>query len=149
MMQRDLIDRAKADASQATGLPVEKMLVSATHTHSAPSAMGCLGSRIDPAYTRFLPGRITAAIVGAVERLEPARIGWAQADDPEHTFNRRWIRRPDRLLADPFGGLNVRANMHPAARATRARRLHDLARAHGGSGDRCRAADRQSIVRTA
>ena len=113
MMQRDLIDRAKADASQATGLPVEKMLVSATHTHSAPSAMGCLGSRIDPAYARYLPGRITAAIVGAVGRLEPARIGWAQEDDSEHTFNRHWIRRPDRLLADPFGALNVRANMHP------------------------------------
>ncbi len=113
MMARDLIDRAKADASKATGVPVEKMLVSATHTHSAPSAMGCLGSRMDPVYARYLPGRITAAIVGAVERLQPARIGWAQADDAEHTFNRRWIRRPDKMLRDPFGKLNVRANMHP------------------------------------
>jgi len=113
MMPRDLIDRAKADASKATGVPVERMLVSATHTHSAPSAMGCLGSRVDPVYARYLPGRITAAIVGAVERLAPARVGWAQADAAEHTFNRRWIRRPDRLLTDPFGVPNVRANMHP------------------------------------
>ena len=113
MIPTDLIDRAKADASKATGVPVEKMMVSATHTHSAPSAMGCLGSRVDPVYARYLPGRITAAIVGAVELLAPARIGWAQADDHEHTFNRRWIRRPDRMLRDPFGELNVRANMHP------------------------------------
>ena len=113
MMPRDLIDRAKADASKATGIPTERMLVSATHTHSAPSAMGCLGSRVDPAYAAFLPGRITAAIVGAVERLVPARIGWAQMDDWEHTFNRRWIRRPDKTLTDPFGQRNVRANMHP------------------------------------
>ena len=113
MMPRDLIDRAKADASKATGIPTERMLVSATHTHSAPSAMGCLGSRVDPAYAAFLPGRITAAIVGAVERLVPARIGWAQMDDWEHTFNRRWIRRPDKMLTDPFGQRNVRANMHP------------------------------------
>jgi hypothetical protein len=42
--------------------------------------MGCLGSRVDPAYARYLPGRIATAIVGAVERLAPARIGWAQAD---------------------------------------------------------------------
>ena len=117
MMARDLIDRAKADASKATGVPVERMLVSATHTHSAPSAMGCLGSRIDPVYARYLPGRITAAIVGAVERLQPARIGWAQEDDAEHTFNRRWIRRPDKMLRDPFGELNVRANMHPGHRS--------------------------------
>ncbi len=113
MMPRDLIDRAKAEASKATGIPTERMLVSATHTHSAPSAMGCLGSRVDPGYAAFLPGRITAAIVGAVERLAPARIGWAQADDWEHTFNRRWIRRPDKMLTDPFGQRNVRAHMHP------------------------------------
>jgi putative membrane-bound dehydrogenase-like protein len=113
MVPRDLIDRAKADASKATGIPTERMLVSATHTHSAPSAMGCLGSRVDPRYAAFLPGRITAAIVGAVERLAPARVGWAQADDWEHTFNRRWVRRPDQMLTDPFGQRNVRAHMHP------------------------------------
>src|SRR5438552_6474991 len=113
MVPRDLIDGAKAKASNATGIPVERMLVSATHTHSAPSAMGCLGSRADPNYAAFLPGRITAAIVGALARLAPAQTGWAQMDDWEHTFNRRWIRRPDRMLTDPFGQQNVRANMHP------------------------------------
>ncbi len=113
MMPRELIDRAKLDAHQATKIPIERMLVSATHTHSAPSAMGCLGSRVDPEYAAFLPGRITAAMVGAVDRLQPARIGWAQMDDWEHAFNRRWIRRPDKLLTDPFGQRNVRANMHP------------------------------------
>jgi hypothetical protein len=113
MIPRDLIDHAKTDASKATGIPTARMLVSATHTHSAPSAMGCLGSRVDPGYAAFLPGRITAALVGAVERLTPARLGWAQTDDWEHTFNRRWIRRPDKMLTDPFGQNNVRAHMHP------------------------------------
>ena len=113
MIPRDLIDRAKADASKATGIPTERMLVSATHTHSAPSAMGCLGSRVDPRYAVLLPGRITSAIVGAVERLALARVGWAQTDDWEHTFNRRWIRRPDKMITDPFGQRNVRAHMHP------------------------------------
>ncbi|MCI0539000.1 MAG: hypothetical protein L0Z50_27655 [Verrucomicrobiales bacterium] len=113
MIPRDLIDRAKAGASQATGVPAERMLVSATHTHSAPSAMGCLGSRVDPTYAAFLPGRIAAAMVGAVAQLAPARVAWAQTDDWEHTFNRRWIRRADKMLTDPFGQRNVRANMHP------------------------------------
>ena len=113
MIPRSLIDDAKAQASAACGVPVHRMLVSATHTHSAPSAMGCLGSRLDPAYAASLPARIAAAITGAVSRLEPARIGWAQADDWEHTYNRRWIRRPDRMIEDPFGNKNVRAHMHP------------------------------------
>ena len=113
MMPRDLIDRAKELAAQATGIPIEKMLVSATHTHSAPSAMGCLGSRVDPDYAAALPPKIAEAIVSASKKLAPARVGWAAVDDWEHTFNRRWIRRPDKMLTDPFGVQNVRANMHP------------------------------------
>ena len=31
----------------------------------------------------------------------------------EHTFCRRWIRRPDKMIDDPFGQRTVRANMHP------------------------------------
>ncbi len=113
MIARDLIDRAKEQASQATGIPTDRMLVSATHTHSAPAAMGCLGSRMDTNYAKFLEPRITEAMIGATRNLQPARIGWGHLDDWEHTFNRRWIRRPDRLLIDPFGDKNVRAHMHP------------------------------------
>ncbi len=113
MMPRNLIDRAKAAAHGATGIPVEHMLVSATHTHSAPAAMACLGSRADTNYAAFLPGKITEALVQANVRLEPARLGWTVIDDWDHTFNRRWIRRPDRLIEDPFGHRSVRAHMHP------------------------------------
>ena len=113
MIGRELIDRAKEQASQATGIPTSRMLVSATHTHSAPSAMACLGSRQDTNYAAFLVPHIAEAIIGAAKNLQPARIGWGFVDDWEHTFNRRWIRRPDKMLTDPFGDRNVRAHMHP------------------------------------
>ena len=113
MMDRGLLDRAKEIASQATSIPSDRMLISATHTHSAPSAMACLGSRQDTNYAAFLVPRIAEAIVGANQHLAPARIGWAAVDDWEHTFNRSWIRRSDRILNDPFGNPTVRANMHP------------------------------------
>ena len=125
MMPRDLIDRAKELASRQTGIPTSRMLVSATHTHSAPAVMGCLGSRLDPSYAAFLPGKIAESIAGAYRNLEPARVGWAVVDDWQHTFNRRWIRRPDRILNDPFGNPTVRANMHPG---------HQSADAIGPSG---------------
>ena len=113
MMPRDLIDQAKSMAAKTTGIPIDHMLVSATHTHSAPSAMGCLGSRVDPRYALYLPGRIAAGILRATQNMMPSRVGWGSVDDYAHTFCRRWIRRPDRLLADPFGDKTVRANMHP------------------------------------
>lgn len=113
MLPRELLDDVKRQASEATGIPSERMLISATHTHSAPSVMGALGSRADAAYTRFLPSRIVQSIVQAADRLEPARIGWASVPDHAHNHCRRWIFRPDRLANDPFGNRTVRAMMHP------------------------------------
>src|SRR5262245_7020674 len=37
MMPREFLDKAKELASPASGIPVENMCISATHTHSAPS----------------------------------------------------------------------------------------------------------------
>jgi hypothetical protein len=113
MMPRELIDLAKKLAAEKTGIPEDKILVSATHTHTAPAAMGALGCRADGEYVKFLPDKIAEAIEQAAGRLEPARVGWNVIDDPKHTHCRRWIRRPDRMIEDPFGARTVRANMHP------------------------------------
>jgi hypothetical protein len=113
MMPRTLLDEARKLARQSTGIPEDHILIAATHTHSAPSVMGCLGSRADPAYPAFLVPQIVRSIQQAVKALEPARVGWAVVEDHEHTHCRRWIRRPDRVGTDPFGKATVRANMHP------------------------------------
>ena len=113
MMPRELIDRAKDLAREKTGIPTERILISATHTHSAPSVMGALGTPPDADYAATLPPLIAESIERAVKNLEPARVGWAAVDDHEHTYCRRWIRRPDKLIEDPFGRKTVRANMHP------------------------------------
>jgi len=113
MMTQEFLDQVKQQASEATGIPAERMLISATHTHSAPSVMGALGSRADPAYTEFLPSRIVASITLAAEQLQPARVGWTSVQDYTHNHCRRWIYRPDRMPNDPFGERNVRAMMHP------------------------------------
>lgn len=114
MMPRELIDRAKDLAVAETGIRKDRILVSATHTHSAPSVMNhTLGSRGDPHYTAFLPGKIAEAIRLAKTNLQPAQVGSAKIDASELTANRRWIMRPDKVAKDPFGELTVRANMHP------------------------------------
>jgi hypothetical protein len=112
-MPRELLDRARKLAHESTGIPVENMLIAATHTHSAPSAMGCLGSDADPQYPAFLETRLVKCIEAAAKNLAPARAGWAVTRAPDHTHNRRWILRPDKVRNDPFANPTVRANMHP------------------------------------
>lgn len=112
MMPRPLLDEAKAAAAARTKLRPDRILISATHTHSAPSSMGCLGTSADPAYVPYLREKLAEAIATAEKNLEPAKVGWAVADAGEYTALRRWIRRPDRIAEDPFGNPTVRANMH-------------------------------------
>ncbi|MFZ9837956.1 MAG: LamG-like jellyroll fold domain-containing protein [Opitutaceae bacterium] len=114
MLPRPLLDEAKALAAERTGIPRDRILISATHTHTAPSAMGCLGTDADPAYVPFVRERLAAAVVAAHAALVPARLGFARADAAAFTAVRRWIRRPDRVAEDPFGNPTVRANMHAA-----------------------------------
>lgn len=109
----EFADAVRARAEQVTGIPAERIMISATHTHSAPSLMRCLGTEADPHYTAFALPRIVEGLQRAVENLAPARVGWAVASAPAHTHTRVWIRRPDKMLPDPFGEVSVRANMHP------------------------------------
>ncbi|MFT4688163.1 MAG: putative membrane-bound dehydrogenase-like protein [Limisphaerales bacterium] len=113
MVPRDLLDQAKAMAAETTGIRTDRMMISSTHTHSAVSAMGALGSSADPNYIKVLPQMIANGIQQANKRLQAAKIGWAVTDAPDHTNCRRWILRPDKMRSDPFGETTVRAHMHP------------------------------------
>lgn len=113
MMPREMLDGVKEKAAASTGIPVENMLISATHTHSAPSVMGALGTGVDEEYAAFLPGKIVECIEKAAGATEPAKAGWASVIDREDTNCRVWIRRPDRIGEDPFGEKTIRAMMHP------------------------------------
>lgn len=104
MVPRELLDEAKAAASRATGIPTSHMLISATHTHSAPSVHGCLGSDKDEAYARFLPPQLAKGIIEAHKRLQPARIGWAFGKDEKNVACRHWVMKPGAAQTNPFGG---------------------------------------------
>ena len=114
MMPRKLLDHAKQLASQATGIPTNRMLISATHAHSVPSVHGCLGTDEDAAYVQYLPGQIAKGIAQAHAALAPARIGWAFGRDEKNVACRRWLMKPGIAPTNPFGGTkNDRAQMHP------------------------------------
>jgi neutral ceramidase len=114
MVPRALLDQAKRAARAATGIPAERMLISATHTHSAPSVRACLGTDCDERYAKYLPGRIAEGIKLACQNLAPARIGWAVGQDPKNVFCRRYLMRPGTALTNPFSGTqNDQAQMNP------------------------------------
>ncbi|MDA0918058.1 MAG: hypothetical protein O2945_03190 [Planctomycetota bacterium] len=112
MLPRPLLDEVKQLAESRTGVPMDRLLISATHTHSAPASMACLGTDIDPDYVPLVKLKIVDAIAAALAKLQPARIGFGKENAADFTALRRWIRRPDRIADDPFGNPTVRATMH-------------------------------------
>lgn len=116
MLPRPLLDDAKQIASRRTGIPTDRMLISATHTHTAPASMGCLGTEADETYIPLIRERLAQSITEAKEQLQPVHVGWGVISAADFTATRRWIYRTDMVQNDPFGNPTVRANMHAANR---------------------------------
>ena len=112
LIPRDVLDIAKGYIATATGIPSSNIMISATHTHDAPSVMAALGSRADADYVRFLQGKLAEGVAAAAARTEPAQVGWTTVDDYQDTHCRRWVLRPDRTFTNVFGEQD-RAMMHP------------------------------------
>ena len=87
-------DKARELVAQKTGLRTDRVLISATHCHSAPSLIGILGSDPDVDYAATIPEKIAAAIATAKSHLVPAKIGFGAGADPNNVYCRRFIMQP-------------------------------------------------------
>lgn len=117
-VSRGVSDEARRLAQEATGIPASHILVSATHTHSAASALGTrfatqAEQAVLDAYQQTVARRIADTLRCAANNLAPARIGWATASEPRHVFNRRWFMKPGTLPVNPFGNTNDVVKMNP------------------------------------
>ncbi len=113
MVHRAQLGPAKQEASQRTGIPTENMMISATHTHSAPFANAQHGTPQERAYQRRLHNGIVEAIVRAAENRQPAKVGWASSPLADEVFNRRWFLKPGSVPANPFGEETDIVKMNP------------------------------------
>ena len=117
MIPRELIEAAKAKAEKQTGIPQNNMLISATHTHSAPTLGGVFQSDPDTDYTKYLTEKIAEGIETAFKKLAPAKIGWSSEPNAAQVFNRRWKREMGFMPADPFGRTDDQVQMNPGYQA--------------------------------
>jgi neutral ceramidase len=114
MVPRQILDAAKQIVHQHTDLPIENMLMSATHTHTAGTATPLFQSEADAGYQLFLTRKIADAARIALNNMEPARVGWGVGQVPQHVFNRRWKMKPGTIPPGPFGGID-QVKMNPPA----------------------------------
>ncbi len=108
----EVLDEAKERASQKTGIPVERMLVCSTHTHSGPPSNVKEGPVQAVAYRKQFITGLADAIVRAHAALQPAGIGAAVDTLPDEVFNRRWYLKPGKMPPNPYGKFDT-VKMNP------------------------------------
>ena len=122
-------DAAKRLITEKTGMPKSHVLISSTHTHSAGSARersdtsaeeirdGFTGPlpKLAP-YQDFLARRVADSVQIAINRLQPAKIGWGSGSEPSQVFNRRWYVKSEENRRNPFGGVDP-VRMNPPSKA--------------------------------
>jgi len=96
-----VVEAAKAAILARTGVPASQVLVSCTHTHTAPSAVGGLGTPPETAYAESLVPRIADAFVMALAQLRPAEVAHAAGDCRGEVHNRRWLMRDGQVVMNP------------------------------------------------
>jgi hypothetical protein len=116
-IHRNVSTEARKLIEKQTGIPPERVQISATHTHSASSALGKDRFKHDQPlddYQRFVAQRIADGVQRAVNSLRPAELGFTTAEAPEHVFNRRWHMQPGTVPENPFGTTDF-VKMNPPA----------------------------------
>ena len=111
LIPRELMDSAKRQARELTGIPTDRILISATHSHSCPAVTGAFQVEQDADYVTFLAERIAAGIKQAADNVAPAKIAWGVGRDETQVFNRRWWLKEPSAESNPFGLIDkVRMN---------------------------------------
>lgn len=110
---RELFDEAKRRAEELCQIRADRILASATHTHTAPASRDRRGDKADPEYIEHVTRGIVSALQQATANLAPAEIGWGRCEVPEEVNNRRWHLQPGRMPMNPFGRTDDQVKMNP------------------------------------
>ncbi len=112
-LPRDIVEQARRRVSETVGLPPERVMLSATHTHTGPALAGrtrrddvaAQSSEAARRYRAELPERIAESVRLAASRLEPARLWAAVGQVQSLAFNRRYVMKDGSVAWNP-GKLN-------------------------------------------
>ncbi|MDO5567201.1 MAG: neutral/alkaline non-lysosomal ceramidase N-terminal domain-containing protein, partial [Planctomycetia bacterium] len=104
---RSITDVVRRDASKATGIPVEAIIVAATHSHTAPLFNNSVRDYLHNQavkkygkdkleefdYPKYLIENATKAIVQAHAALKTSDLGFMSIEAPPVAFNRRYFMK--------------------------------------------------------
>jgi neutral ceramidase len=129
-------------AAMQTGIPADHIIVAATHTHSAPAAVGIFNKR-EEGFVHELIAKLPALIEAAAARLEPVRASVAAGREESISHYRRlladdghvvmnWEPFPPERIVRPLGTADDEVGVVKLVAADRTNRMVGLIFNHAG-----------------
>ena len=97
--------------ADATGLPLDAIYLSSTHTHTGPMIHSQSDDPLVAEYFRMLKWKMVDAARFALADLKPAKLGWGIGNAPNIAFVRRYRMKDGSVRTNP--GVNNPDILHP------------------------------------
>lgn len=113
VLKTEFTDAIKAIVHEKSGYSVDRICISATHTHSAPALQNTFkdAKGEDPEYVKMVKQKTAEAILAAIENLQPAKVGWGITKERRHAFCRRIFMKPGTAMDLPSAFTGITSNL--------------------------------------
>jgi hypothetical protein len=111
--RKEWLEEIKHQIHGYANIPLDHILISCTHTQSGPTPVAIFQCNPDKDYLSWAGTRIADCARVAIQRLQPARIGWAVGHESRAVFNRRFHMKPGTRLPSPFLGIEDHVKTDP------------------------------------
>ena len=123
---KSVVESIMDEVNKNTGIDTKNIIISCTHTHTAPYAqhgdMFVMDDEMIDRYRSFLTKKVVCAVELAISDLKPARMGYAVGRAPERiAYIRRYKMKDgstqtcppinDENIVEPIGKLDNRVNV--------------------------------------
>ncbi len=101
MLEFPLVDRIRSAVSAKCGVPVDNILLSATHNHACPAVITRPQFPREDDYLDFLGKRLVECAVQAQADRSEATLHVGRAYEKRINFNRRFVKRDGSVVSEP------------------------------------------------
>lgn len=101
LVPREVVESVRERVGRQTDIPPERVMVSATHTHTGPPVATTTFLSADEAYLEWLAARAADAVTLAYRTRRAARIGFGAGHEADIAFHRRFFMKDGTLRTNP------------------------------------------------
>lgn len=104
LVPNDAVGAIRERVARFTGIPGERVMISATHTHTGPSVASMTYYSRDDRYIAWMAEKAADAVILAYRSRKEARIGFGSGYEADIAFHRRYFMKDGTLRTNPGVG---------------------------------------------